>query len=70
MDWFLYDIGLRHERVNWEFTVSQLINDKILLKNTSKKMKINEVTDQVNIICTLSPENYTHVFWPCPDMKV
>ena len=58
MDWFLYDIGLRHERVNWEFTVSQLINDNILLKNTSKKMKINEITDQVNIICTLSPENY------------
>ena len=30
MDWFLYGIGLRHERVN---AVSKIINPKIYLKS-------------------------------------
>ena len=42
MDWFLYDNGLRHERVKRQKLIIGLINGKIVLilivENTPKKL--------------------------------
>ena len=27
MDWFLYDIGLRHERVKWKYCVKIVLSE-------------------------------------------
>ena len=67
MDWFLYDIGLRHERVNndnfdFHLTITflklcELENQEILLKKTkTKKSKANKQKTEQKAYSTLSQE--------------